>query len=399
MRIGVLFAQFSAYHVDRCQAIAGRLGDRAEVVAVEVATTSADYAWEPSGAVAGARKVTLFPGESFDTVSPLRRFRAQFAALRRCDWVLVGIGYNEPDIIALSWALAACGVRVVVLSESKFDDFPRSSGHELVKGLILRSYRAAIVGAQRQIDYMRFLGFDRRPVLPGYDTVGLDRVRAMGGGVAAPDGQPYGARAFVFIGRFVPKKALPDLVDGYAAYVRQAAAPRRLILVGSGPEEAAIRQRADDHGIAHLIDFPGFLGPEAVARILADGLALVLPSTEEQWGLVVNEALAFGLPVIVSAAVGSRDVLVRNLDNGFVIEPGSPEGLGLAMARLADDEAEWRRMVGRSHARAKWGDTERLADAVEALVFGTERASANVKDFVTAMACPLLAQRGRARTK
>lgn len=388
--IAVLFAQFSAYHIDRCEAVARRFAGRAEVLAVEVATSSATYAWEASGAVAGARKITLFPGQSYNSVGwPIRLWR-QLKALWRCDTVLVGIGYNEPDIIVLSWLLALLGVRVIMMSESKFDDKRRRVGKELLKSLILTPFRAAIVGGHRHLAYARFLGFHRRPVLPGYDTVSITRVRAMGGGVAAPEGEAFALRDFVFVGRFVDKKNLIELVEGYALYVAAAgSAARRLVLIGSGPEEAAICARADELGVAGMIEFPGFLGAEAVAQRLAKGLALVLPSVEEQWGLVVNEALAFGLPVIVSPAVGSGDLLVRNLINGYVIELNAPQGLAAAMLAMGRDEAAWRQMVAASHARAWLGDTERLADAVEALIApGNAEAAQRTETMRQSLACP-----------
>ena len=378
-RVALLFAQFSPYHVDRCEAVARRLAGRYEVLAAEVATRSEVNAWDPSGTVSGVRKLTLFPGAVYEDVAWPRRAWGQFKALRGCRMVLVGVPYNEPDIIVLSWLLRLLGVRVVVLSESKFDDSQRSAAFELVKGLVLAPYRAAIVGARRQASYFRFLGFRRRPVLPGYDGVGLDRIRALAGPLSAP----YGQRPFVYIGRFVAKKNLTGLVEGYARYAAAAGiAARRLVLAGSGEEEAAIRARASALGVSHLIDFPGYRDAAGVARLLAGAVALVLPSTEEQWGLVVNEALAVGLPAIVSTQVGSRDALVRNLVNGFVIEPGSRDGLAAAMAALADDEALWRRMVAASHARSWLGDTERLADAVELLLDpGAAGAAERLREF------------------
>lgn len=387
--IALVFAQFSAYHIDRCQAVAARFNGRAEVLAIEVATSSSTYAWEASGAVDGARKITLFPGESYDQIAWPRRLWRLLRALHRCDSVMIGIGYNEPDVIVLSWLLTLLGVRMIVLSESKFDDKPRRVRSEFGKALLLAPYRAAIVGGHRHVAYFRFLGFNRRAVVPGYDTVDLARVRTMGGGITAPGGTAYAARDFIFVGRFVDKKNLVELVEGYALYVAAAgAAPRRLVLIGAGPEEPLIRARAAELGVTGLIDFPGFLSAEAVARRLSQGLALVLPSGEEQWGLVVNEALAFGLPAIVSPAVGSGDLLVRNLINGHVIELGSPEGLAAAMIALAGDETRWRAMTEASHARAWLGDTERLADAAEALIApGNAQAAQRIRKMQQSMAC------------
>ncbi|MEQ1498200.1 MAG: glycosyltransferase family 4 protein [Novosphingobium sp.] len=388
-RIGLLFAQFAAYHIDRCEAVGRRMAGRADVLAVEVATSSDTYAWEASGQVAAARKQVLFPGANYDAIAWPRRLWAQFRALRRCHMVLIGIGYNEPDIIALSWLLRLCGVQVVALSESKFDDKPRRAGTELLKALILAPYNAAIVGASRHRAYFRFLGFRQRPVLPGYDSIGVERIRAMGGAHLAPMGMAFADRNFAFVGRFVDKKNLIELVDAFALY-RAAAGPRprRLVLIGSGAEEAAIRARAEQRDVSDVIDFTGFLRAEDVAQLLAGSLALLLPSLEEQWGLVVNEALAFGLPVIASSAVGSTDVLVRTMVNGFVVEPGQPDSLAQAMLATAGDEAQWKEMVKASHARAWLGDTDRLADAVEALIDSTNpEPAARIAEFWSNAAC------------
>lgn len=365
LRIGILFAQFAPYHLDRCAAVARRLGARGEVIAVEVATTSTAYAWAPSGEVAGAGKVTLFPGRTYDSIGRWRRFVAQLRALRRCSMVLVGIGYDQPDVIGLAATLRLLGVRVVLMTESKFEDFERNLPRECAKALLLLPFGAAIVGGARHAAYLRLLGFNRRPVLPGYDVVDTTRVRALSGiGAAAPI--PFAERRFAFVGRFVDKKALPFLIEAYRRYLILAGpAAHGLVLVGGGDDEPAVRDLLARHDLAS-VEITGFVQAKAVARHLAGALALVLPSREEQWGLVVNEALALGLPVVVSEPVGARDALVRNLVNGFVVEPGSVEGLARAMLALSDEDT-WRRMGAASAARAELGDAERLADAVEVL--------------------------------
>jgi len=377
-RIALVWAQFASYHVDRCEAVARRLAGRAEVLGVEVATTSADYAWAPSGEIAGARKLVLFPGQSFDAVSPWSRYRAMLRAVRGCDMVCIGLGYGDPDAILLSWTLRLIGKRVVVLSESKFDDVARNVWFEALKALLLSCYNAAIVGGARHLAYFRFLGFRRRPVLVGYDGVGTERVRREAG-ATGPEAAPWAGRPFIFVGRFVEKKNLFALIDGYRAYSAQDSSPRELVLAGSGPLEAALKDHAERSGLAGHVRFTGFLSSAEVSRLMASALALMLVSGEEQWGLVVNEALSLGLPVIVSTAVGARDALVRNLINGFVVEPNSPEGVAAAMAMLASDEGLWSRMSAASRARAPLGDCERLADAVELLFDPANAAAAGAR--------------------
>jgi L-malate glycosyltransferase len=371
-KIAMLWSQFAAYHMDRCDAVALRLDGRAEVLAVEVASASQTYAWEPSGELSAARKLTLFPGQSYESIGSLRRLVAQFRALWRCRMVCIGIPYTSPEIVVLSWLLWLCGVRVVLMSESKFDDFPRNLFVEFIKRLALSPYCAAIVGGRRHIAYMHFLEFRRRLVLPGYDCVSIDRVRRQAGNTRVA----HSTRYFVFVGRFISKKNLHALIEAYAIYAKKAQEEaRKLVLTGSGEVESELKQRASQLGLTDKIEFRGFLSAEQVSGVLAGALALVLVSTVEQWGLVVNEALAVGLPVIVSEPVGSRDALVRNLVNGFVNEANSLEGFAHAMRLMAGDEAHWHELSSGSQARAWMGDTARIADAVEFL-FTPESTSA-----------------------
>ena len=132
----MLWAQFADYHADRCEAVARHLDGRAVVVAVEVATASQTYAWAPSRDLALARKITLFPGQVLETIGLWKKLWAQFMALRQCDVVCCGVGYNEPDIIILSWLLRLCGVRLILMTDSKFDDKPRSLWFEAFKALL-----------------------------------------------------------------------------------------------------------------------------------------------------------------------------------------------------------------------------------------------------------------------
>jgi glycosyltransferase involved in cell wall biosynthesis len=87
------------------------------------------------------------------------------------------------------------------------------------------------------------------------------------------------------------------------------------------------------------------LGAEGVARILASTLALILPSVEEQHGLVVNEALAMGVPVLISDNCGARDLLVRSGINGYIFEPDNASGLAHFMGVLDRDAEEWQRLA------------------------------------------------------
>lgn len=368
--IALIWAQFSAYHVDRLQAVGQRLAGRATVLSVEVCSKSAVYAWAPSNEVKGTRKIRLFADARYEDIHFLKRWWAMFRATRHCDTVYVGIGYNEPDALLLALTLRLVGVRVIMMTASKWDDRPRRSVMELGKLLLLSPFSAALVGGARQMSYVRFLGFRRRQVRPGYNTVDIERIRAQAQSLTGGAQPAFADRPFIYVGRFVTKKLLYHTLDAYAAYVKQAkSTPHRLLMIGSGDLEPELRAQCDRLGISRLVDWPGFLDAPDVAARLSHGLALVLVSREEQWGLVINEALAVDLPIIASSQVGAREALVRNLENGFVVEPGSVEGLTRAMLAVAESEARWTRLSQASAARAWLGDAQRFADAVELYTF------------------------------
>lgn len=386
IRVALIWEQFAPYHIDRIEAVGRRLAGRAEVLAIEVATASATYDWKPSGAIRHATKVTLFPDQRYEQIHPLRRLWRQWRQLKDCTHVFIGISYARLDIIILSWVLQLLGRRVVMISDAKFDDRVRLVSREWAKGLLLCAYDAALVAGKRHHDFVRMLGFRRRKILPGCDTVGVERIRREAGDAVL---SPFQKRYFICVARFVPKKNLFGLVDVYSKYVELSKAePRKLILVGSGPLEDALRRHAAALGISDRVEFTGFLSSIEVSRLIAGSLALLLLSTEEQWGLVVNEAIALGIPPIVSHAVGASDLLVRNLVNGFIFEDSAIDGPARAMVELAANKQLWLRMSNASRERAWLADEERFADAVEALSCEADASSAflNIARFEAVLA-------------
>jgi glycosyltransferase involved in cell wall biosynthesis len=134
-----------------------------------------------------------------------------------------------------------------------------------------------------------------------------------------------GRRVVLFAGKFEPVKRPADLIDAF----RAAAAPgATLLLVGSGPLEAQLRERAA--GLPE-VRFAGFQNQSLMPRTLAAADVVALPSSSESWGLIVNEALCLGRPVIVSDAVGCAEDLVRPGHNGWVFPAGDVAALAAAL--------------------------------------------------------------------
>lgn len=380
-RVALVWAQFIPSHTDRCRAVQSRLRGRADVAAIEVASTSVDYgAFATSDPPDDVEYLTLFRATSFESVPAWRRFCALFKVTFRQDLVCIGIPYTVPEVLPLVLLLRLTGVQVILVYDTKFDDRPRSAGRELIKSLALSVFSGAIVASARSRDYLRFLGFRRRRVMGGTNGVSTARIVAEAG-QAVP---AFADRDFLFVGRFVREKSLDHLIASFKRYIdAQPGSRRRLVLVGSGPLEAELRAQVSRLDLADRVTFAGFRTGADLAKAMSAALALVLVSHSESWGFVINEAAALGLPLIVSEAPGARDVLVRNLVNGLVVPNGSRECLAAAMAAMASDETTWRAMSTASRERAWLGDSERFADAVELLLDpGAEPARANMDRYL-----------------
>jgi glycosyltransferase involved in cell wall biosynthesis len=364
-----VWANFGPYHIDRLDAVADALKETHHVIGIEIAGTSAIYPWARTANVVDVDHFTLFPARLFESVSAWRIF---FALGRAClkararDLFLCH--YERIDIYAIAWVLRIFGYRVHVMIDSKFDDKPRLLGRELLKKAFFLPYYSAIVGGERTLDYLRFFGFDPGRIHLGYDTVSIKRIRRLAGSPPAPAGAAFRDRHFTIVARLVPKKNILTALEAYSEYCRIAGhAARELHICGSGELEHQLRATVKKRSLKKVI-FHGFVQSSEVAQVLSTTLALVLPSKEEQWGLVVNEAVAMGLPILCSVNVGARDRLVKAGINGYIFEPDNPAGLAWIMYRLAEDELEWRRLAKGSARFAHLADTGQFSTAVTTIL-------------------------------
>jgi glycosyltransferase involved in cell wall biosynthesis len=332
------------------------------LTAIEYSSKSNTYAW--SRADGTFRRITLFEGKA-GRLRGTARLIAEMRRLGRGDYFLCH--YEWPEVFAAAWFLRLTGSRVFAMIDSKFDDKPRRVWFEMLKSLMFAPYHGALVGSARTAEYLSFLGMRKRPIEGDYDTISIERIRQLANIEPSPGGAPYAERDFVCVARLVPKKNHRTLLAAYARYRQLALQPRDLHLCGNGPEQERLEAQARELGIAEHVHFHGFVQTEGVAQRLGRSLALILPSTEEQFGQVVLEAQAMGLPVIVSDNVGARDKHVRTGVNGFVVEPTNTEGIARYMAMLSDNEPLWRGMSQAALETAPSGDVANFVGSVQRL--------------------------------
>lgn len=139
--------------------------------------------------------------------------------------------------------------------------------------------------------------------------------------------------SFGYVGRLVPHKQVAGILQAWT----QAAIPEAsMVVIGDGVDKARLEQDYPE------VQFTGKLSGAELAEVMAGLDCLVLWSAYEPWGLVVNEALAFGVPVIVSDKVGAREDLVEGKGTGIVVAHNDLPGLVEAMRRMHQEAATMR---------------------------------------------------------
>ena len=136
--------------------------------------------------------------------------------------------------------------------------------------------------------------------------------------------------------RFVEKKNLSFLIKVFEKFQRKIE-DWFLVLVGDGPLKEDLIEFSNQLNISEKVVFTGYQEYESIRSIYNSASCFVLPSITEQWGLVINEALASGLPVLCSKRAGCAPNLIENNQVGYTFDPFSEKDLETKMYQIVED--------------------------------------------------------------
>lgn len=351
MRLCVTVPRIGPYHSARLKA-AAKSGD---ISVIETRRSDSVYDWDEVDSKVDFVRTTLFSNED-SAESSRKEIRARmWSALddARPDVVAV-TGWSFADsLAALQWCLAR-RIPAVVMSESQCRDAYRSRWKEALKGQVVRLFSAGLVGGQPHKDYLSSLGMQRTKIFLGYDVVDnqhfsslSDQGRVDSNRIREEFVLPE--KFFLASNRFIEKKNLFRLLEAYALY-RKLAGERawNLVLLGDGGLRGPLRNLCESLRISETVSFPGFRQYDELPLFYGLARAFVHASTVEQWGLVVNEAMAAGLPVIVSENCGCTRDLVLNGENGFTFNPQDVHMLANTMLKFSSGDVDVELMGKRS---------------------------------------------------
>jgi glycosyltransferase involved in cell wall biosynthesis len=247
--------------------------------------------------------------------------------------ILVTPGWSERAALhALAWSTRN-RVPAIVVSDSQMGDYTRQWWIESVKRRMVSLFSVAFVAGTRHVEYVASLGIPRDCIFTGMDVV--DNGHFHQGAEDARNSHElqrmrYGlpARYFLASNRFVANKNLSRLLEAFAHYrVLHGERAWSLVLLGDGELRRELEVQRKLMGLEYAVSMPGLKPYDELPAYYGLAGAFVLASTSEQWGLVVNEAMAAGLPVLVSNPCGCAPDLVHEGCNGWTFDPLDVESL------------------------------------------------------------------------
>lgn len=280
--------------------------------------------------------------------------------------ILICGGYNY----VASWQAARwCnqhGVPLVLWTESTARDLRNTHlAVEYLKKRFLRSCRACVAAGRSALEYLVSLQFPEHDIVLAPDAVDNEFFAKASADVRKEPAfhrQKYQLpdRYFLYVGRLVPEKGVFDALEAYAMLSPELRSVVSLVFAGNGDSKWELERRAKVIRPGR-VQFSGFVQREALPAFYALADALIFPTHSDPWGLVVNEAMACGLPIIATRVAGCAADLVRDGENGFLVPVGATGELSSPMARIACDSELRMRFGVRSSERIRSNSPEACA--------------------------------------
>lgn len=338
IRTAVVFSNYGPYHLAWARSLAEVEDIKPSFI--ELASQQTKYPWQIDRDRVALDLRTLKQGP-YEQVPFLKLYRRLTYVLADFDPEAVVVpSYSPPIMLAAARWAKKHGAVSIMISASTAWDYERVWWKESIKRfLVRRYYDAGFVGGTAGRDYLMSLGMSKEYIWGQHDAVDNDyfsnkaeQVLQRGKEYRKWAGLPE--RYFLYVGRFSEEKNLIRLLEAYRCYRECVSEGWGLVMVGDGPQGEELSQAAEKLDLRDVL-WPGFKQIAELPIYYALASAFILPSFREPWGLVVNEAMASGLPVMVSNRCGSAWDLVSEGRNGYTFDPYDVEEMAERMLKLS----------------------------------------------------------------
>jgi glycosyltransferase involved in cell wall biosynthesis len=269
--------------------------------------------------------------------------RGLWPALQRFrpDSILCG-GYNHPAFWeALTWAKFHSARFVAWIESTSRDQRNPSAPAAFIKQMFIRNCNAFAVPGKSAFEYVVSMGVPAERIHTAPNAVDNQRFANLARAVREREAQSRAElglppRYFVYAGRVTREKGAFQLLEAYTELEPELRSHVGLVLVGEETAKNELMKNAAKIYPGKVI-FPGFAQRDQLAAFYALAEVMIFPTLSDTWGLVVNEAMACGLPIIASDVAGCVADLVHDGENGYVIPCANVDKLSEAMAAFVRD--------------------------------------------------------------
>ena len=262
-------------------------------------------------------------------------------------------GYNHPAFWeALAWAKFHPAHFAAWIESTSQEQRNPGVLAEFIKRWFVRNCSSFAVPGKSSFEYVRSMGVPAERIHTAPNAVDIRRFATLSRSARDREAQcrtelALPPRYFLYAGRIIPEKGVFHLLEAYTQLAPDLRSEVGLVFVGEGAASNELMKKAATTFPGKVV-FPGFAQRDQLAAFYALAEVLVFPTLSDPWGLVVNEAMACGLPIIATDVAGCTADLVQDGENGYVVPAANVSKLAEAMAAITRDPQLASRMGERS---------------------------------------------------
>ena len=265
------------------------------------------------------------------------------------DLIAIG-GYTQPAYWEALFVSKILGSKILFFGESTLND-RRSTRwiFDKLKRFFIKRCDGFVPAGNAAAEYVKYLEAPEDKIFiarfcADYDFFHSEYLRLKPHKEEIKRKKGYPSIVILFSGRFVWYKGISFLLEAYS-HLRKERDDIGLVLLGDGSEREKYQDYVRSNNVKDVF-FEGFVQQEELPVYYTSADIFVLPSLSDPWGIVINEAMAFGLPVISTDVAGVTYDLVKDGVNGFVVKAGNSSELYNALKKLCESP-ELRKKMGK----------------------------------------------------
>lgn len=269
--------------------------------------------------------------------------------------IIITTGFNPTHLYTFLWAKLHGARHVCMTDGTMFSESGLSWKHRLIRRLVFAGSHAFIAASRSGMALYQSYGVSSDKIFQSHLCADNARFFEFSGN----DERPYDV---LFSGRFHEGK-LPLFFADVCKELLQQRGHCRALLMGDGPLQAQVQQALTNAGVE--FDFAGFVQQHDLPAYYSKAKLLLFPTQGDTWGVVANEAMAAGTPVITTPYAGVAGELVIDGETGFVREPDVESWVEVAM-RLLNDDSLRRQFAAAGRSKVTTYNYQAAAEGIEA---------------------------------